>query len=179
MNIKSFLVFMYVLVDVFGVLFAQTKTEHFIYNKEGNYFRVFLKGKEHVGTFLSKVDVRLEGQGVDWIVKARVEPFQALIDDGTFSKERMKELEEYDEPLGIYVFFNETGIVSDIYFLIPTKKSSLLTDKELYAIYQKYLGTVFDLSNVTAWDDNSLTPKVRKNFLSLDYFHIPFKRLDY
>lgn len=97
-------------------MFGQTETEHFVFDKEGTYYKVFLKGKEYVDTYLLKIDVRLEYHSVLWAVNARVNPFQELIDKGIFSKERMKELEKANDSLGIYVFFNETGIVSDIFF---------------------------------------------------------------
>ncbi len=160
-------------------MFGQTETEYFVYEKEGDYFKLLPKGKEYVGTYLSKTDVRLEYHSVDWIVSARVNPFQELIDKGIFSKERMEELEKANDSLGIYVFFNETGIVSDVYFSMPIARRTLLTDEELYCIYQKYLGVLYDLTGVIAWDENSLSPKERKTFLSLDYFKIPFEDLKY
>nr|WP_302830578.1 hypothetical protein [uncultured Bacteroides sp.] len=176
---KHFLLMLMFIIGNISSMFGQTETEHFVYEKEGELFRVFLKGKEEVKTLLSKVDVRLDGHGVDWIVNARAKPFQELINEKVFSKSRMEELEKAEEPLGIYVFFNETGIVFDVYFLIPVKKKSLLTDKELYCIYQKYMGALYDLTGVIAWDENSLSPKERKTFLSLDYFKIPFEDLKY
>ena len=173
-----FLLFVLVFTNV-AYMFGQTESEQFLYEKDHEYFSISLKGKMQLDTLLRKSDVRLEGHGVAWFVNARVKPFQELIDEGAFSKERMRELEKVNDPLGIYVFFNETGIISDVYFSMPVVKRSLLTDKELYCIYQKYLGKVYDLTNVVAWDDNPLTPKKRKTFLSFDFFNIPFKDLKY
>ena len=173
-----FLLFVLVFTNV-AYMFGQMETEHFVYNKGDMNVTVSLKGKKHIDTLFPKMDVRLEGQGVAWIVNARKKPFQELIDEGVFSKERMQELEKTDDSLNIYVFFDETGIISDVYFSMPIVRKSLLTEKELYCICQKYLGKVYDLTNVVAWDDNSLTPKKRKTFLSFDLFNIPFKDLKY
>ncbi len=173
-----FLIFMFVFTNV-AYVFGQTETEHFVYYKGDISVTVSLKGKDRIDTLFPKMDVRLEGQGVAWIVNARIKPFQELIDEGVFSKDRMQELEKADDSLSIYIFFDETGVIFDIYFSMPIVKKPLLTDKELYSIYQKYLGTVVDLSNVVAWDDNSLTPKKRKAFWAFDFFDIPFKDLKY
>ncbi len=173
-----FLIFVFVITNMTYV-FGQTETEHFVYDKGDTNVTVSLKGKERIDTLFPKMDVRLEGQGVAWIVNARVKPFQELIDEGVFSRERMQELEKADDSLSIYVFFDETGVVFDIYFSMPVARKSLLTEKELFLIYQKYLGITYDLTDVTAWDDNSLTPKKRKTFLSFDLFNIPFKDLKY
>lgn len=173
-----FLIVLFVISNM-TYTFGQTETEHFVYDKGSINVVVSLKGKEKIDTLFPKMDVHLEGQGVAWIVNARVKPFQELIDEGTFSRGRMQELEKVDDSLNIYVFFDETGVVYDIYFSMPIARKSLLTEKELYCIYEKYLGTVYDLTDVVAWDDNSLTPKKRTTFLAFDLFNIPFKDLKY
>ena len=176
---KHFLLMLIFMVTNISSMFGQTETDHFVYDKDRDYFRVFLKEKEQVGTYLSKINIRMEYHNLVWVVNARVKPFQELIDEGTFSKERMKELEKANDSFGIYVFFNETGIVSDVYFTMPVARRSLLTDEELYCIYQKCLGVLYDLTNVVVLDANSLTPKVMKSFLAYDFFKIPFEALKY
>lgn len=155
-------------------LLGQTKSEHFVYKKTTDV--TFIEPKNQVNTLLSKGWGRLEiKRKVNWDIDVKVKHFQELIDQGVFSKERMKELEE-NEGIMIRLAFDETGIVSYVSFFLFKENKSILTDKELYCIAQKYTGVLFDLVGIRAFDEIG-TPKL---FFYTEYsFRIPFKDLKY
>ena len=74
------------------------------------------------------------------------------------------------------MYFDETGIVSYVSFIIKKGNDTLLTDEELYQIHQKYKTVVFDVAETPFWKSEKGTPT---SFYSDESFRIPFKDLKY
>ncbi len=97
-------------------LLGQIESKYFVYETtEGNI--VLIKPKNKVNTILSKGEALLGWRELpQWYRDIRVKPFQELIDEGKFSKERMTELKKAEEGICICLYFDETGIVSYVSF---------------------------------------------------------------
>lgn len=91
----------------------------------------------------------------------------------------MKELEK-NEGIRITYYYDETGYVSYVDFVIPVNESSILTEKELCAIYHKYMSIKLDMSNVTVWNaDDESSHKPIQSYHRSCFFSIPFEQLIY
>ena len=173
---KFTLMFMFIIVSI-NYLFGQKETEHFIYEDISTNF-IRIKPKGEINSVLSK------GRAMLWVEKKAkaiylekiLKPFQELINEGIFSSERMEELKQKGEKIRIELYFDETGVVSYVSFIIKKVNGTLLTDEELYQIHQKYRGLVFDLSETPFWKSEKGTPT---SFYSDESFRIPFKDLKY
>ena len=173
---KFTLMFMFIIVSI-NYLFGQKETEHFIYEDISTNF-IRIKPKGEINSVLSK------GRAMLWVEKKAkaiylekiLKPFQELINEGIFSSERMEELKQKGEKIRIELYFDETGVVSYVSFIIKKVNGTLLSDEELYQIHQKYRGLVFDLSETPFWKSEKGTPT---SFYSDESFRIPFKDLKY
>ena len=173
---KFTLMFMFIILSI-NYLFGQTETEHFIYEDISTNL-VRIKPKGEVNSVLAK------GRAMLWVEeKAKIiyinkilKPFQELIDEGVFSSERMEELKQKDEKIRIEMYFDETGIVSYVSFLIHKNEKTLLTDEELCQIQRKYKQVVFDLKETPVWRSQTGS---KTRFYSDESFRIPFKDLKY
>ena len=173
---KFTLMFMFIIVSI-NYLFGQKETEHFIYEDISTNF-IRIKPKGEINSVLSK------GRAMLWVEKKAkaiylekiLKPFQELINEGIFSSERMEELKQKGEKIRIELYFDETGVVSYVSFIIKKVNGTLLTDEELYQIHQKYRGLVFDLTETPFWKSEKGTPT---SFYSDESFRIPFKDLKY
>lgn len=173
---KFTLMFMFIIVSI-NYLFGQKETEHFIYEDISTNF-IRIKPKGEINSVLSK------GRAMLWVEKKAkaiylekiLKPFQELINEGIFSSERMEELKQKGEKIRIELYFDETGVVSYVSFIIKKVNGTLLTDEELYQIHQKYRGLVFDLTETPFWKSEKGTPT---SFYSDESFQIPFKDLKY
>ena len=173
---KFFLVIIFMLLNAFCFLFAQTETRYFIYEpSKGGGISINPKGETN--PILGKGEAVLELGGynghIPWHDDARVKPLQKLIDEGILSKQRMKELAG-KEPIQIISYFDETGIVKYVRFWLPDGAKSLLTDEELYAICQAYKGVLYDLSHAEVERSETGSKTV---FYCSDFFDIPFEDL--
>lgn len=158
--------------------FGQNDSQYFNYEKDRNGYTI-ITPKNEVNTVLKKGQASLYPTDPDYKTPmhddCRVKPFQELIDSGTFSRKRMRELARKDQTR-ISVYHDETGIVSYIYFYIPIGKKSLLTEKELCLISQKLKTVKYDLSQVAVYRSETGSKTV---FYCKDFYSIPFKDLKY
>lgn len=155
-------------------LYGQFDTGLFSYEKAGTV--TVIKPKKEVNRVLSKGMAILYYSSYHekpWYDDAIVKPFQELIDSGVFSAKRMRELEKGDQTR-IEVFFDETGIVSYVSFYYTEK--TLLTEKELYTICQKYKGVLYDLTYAGVLKSETGSKTV---FYCQETFTIPFEDLKY
>ena len=168
--------------ECFNLLLTQTEMEHFIYVPErGGGVSINPKGK--VNSVLQKGEVILDfgdykykKGNIPWYSDAEIKPFQKLIDKGVFSKQRMKELAAGKEPIHISLYFDETGIIKYVHFWLSDGEKTLLTDEELYAIYQAYDGLQYDLSHAKVERSENVSKTV---FYCSAFFEIPFEDLKY
>lgn len=166
------------------IVCAQNESEFFEYKKT-EYGSTMIQPKGKTNTILSKPRGLMEyffPENINFIRRLsekNAQAFQELIDDGTFSTDRMKELEK-NEGIRITYYYDETGYVSYVDFFIHVNESSILTEKELCAIYHKYMSIKLDMSNVTVWnaDDESSHEPIQSYHRSC-FFSIPFKQLIY
>ena len=173
---KFTLMFMFIIVSI-NYLFGQKETEHFIYEDISTNL-ICIKPKGEINSVLAK------GRAMLWVEKKAkaiylekiLKPFQELINEGIFSSERMEELKQKGEKIRIELYFDETGIVSYVSFIIKKGNDTLLTDEELYQIHQKYKTVVFDVAETPFWKSEKGTPT---SFYSDESFQIPFKDLKY
>lgn len=158
--------------------FGQNDSLYFNYEKDRNGYTI-ITPKNEVNTVLKKGQASLYPTDPDYKTPmhddCRVKPFQELIDSGTFSRKRMRELAREDQTR-ISVYHDETGIVSYIYFYIPIGKKTLLTEKELCLISQKLKTVKYDLSQVAVYRSETGSKTV---FYCKDFYSIPFKDLKY
>ncbi len=141
---------------------GQTESQYFVYERPNNGY-VIIKPKNEINRILEKggalleltSDTRTGGALLEltsdtrtsWGECSRVKPLQELVDDGILSKQRILELKKEDKTI-IEVFFDETGIVSYVYFWVIPGTKSLLTDQELYDIFKRYKGVKYDMTGV-------------------------------
>lgn len=118
-----------------------------------------------------------ENGTIPQIEKARIIPFQELIDEGVFSSQRMKHLRQYANSFYIIPYMDETGIISYVSFFATPQCKDTLTDAELLAICNKYKGVRYDLSKVYVIKRPGGGTK--ESFYSSDFFNIPFQSLKY
>ncbi len=172
---KNILMFVLFIVST-NCLLGQNKSRYFVYETTKSNF-VVIKPKNKVNTILSKGEATLGWRELpQWHRDVRVKPLQELIDEGKFSKERMAELKKVEEGIRISLYFDETGVVSYVSFVRPPKIKSILTEEELYTIYQKYMGVVYDLKGVYVIESTTGSKTI---FYCMDYFPIPLKDLKY
>ncbi|RGN37220.1 hypothetical protein [Bacteroides oleiciplenus] len=174
---KNIIILFIVVISSITTALGQKTTEHFVYEMQNSGY-TYITPKGEVNHVLTKGQAILENDfsyQLPWHDDARVKPFQELIDSGFFSKQRMHELEKSDRTT-IEVFFDETGTVSYIHFVIAPKEESLLTDNELYQISQKYKGIIYDMTHVSVVKSETGS---KTSFYAYDMFKIPFKDLKY
>lgn len=174
MKIQLFILFL----ALSNILFAQTETEHFTcqISKTGSvYFFPKQEKNEIIHKGEGLLDLSAYHGNLSWHQDTEVKPFQELIDNGTFTKQRMQELEK-EESIRIKSYFDETGIVKYVCFWLPKGEKTLLTDKEMYAIYQQYKTVKYDISKakVIKTETGSKT-----QFYVPILFKIPFEDLKY
>lgn len=173
MKLQLFILF----IALSNILFAQTETEHFIFQpaKGGG---TLITPKEKTNEILKKGEATLDWLGYDkeipWHKDVYVKPFQEMINQHIFSSTRMKELEK-NANIRICPYFDESGIIKYVEFWLPTNVTTSLTDKELYAIYQAYMGIKYDISFCKAYNDKGIVTQ----FYCSDFFEIPFEDLKY
>ena len=103
-----------------------------------------------------------------------------MIDKHIISRERMRELAEAKEEIAITLKFDETGIISYVYFVYNKKKGTLLTDDELYKISQAYLGKEYSVEGaVEVWQYDRGPIRRLTSFRGEDTFNIPFDELKF
>lgn len=158
--------------------FGQNDSLYFNYEKT-QYGSTIISPKNEVNTVLKKGQAVLYQLEPSYIIPVhedcRVKPFQELIDNGAFSGKRMRELAREDQTT-IFVNYDETGIVSYVYFFVPVGSKSLLTEKELCLISQKLKTVKYDLSQLAVYRSETGSKTV---FYCEDLYPIPFKDLKY
>ena len=175
MKKKLFVLIVFVLS--INTVFGQKETSHFIYEKQKSGL-IIIKAKNENNSILSKGEAVLTHDlafKIPWHKESRVKPFQELIDDGTFSKERLQKLRKEDN-IRIEVYFDETGVVSFVRFIVGANENTLLTDEELYKITQKYIGVKYDMSHARVYKSETGSKTI---FYLSDYFYIPYEDLKY
>ena len=174
---KKFTFTLMFIIASISCLFGQKETEHFIYEDISTNL-ICIKPKGEINSVLAKGRAMLwvEEKAKSIYINEILKPFQELIDEGVFSSERIEELKQKGEKIRIELYFDETGVVSYVSFIIKKVNGTLLTDEELYQIHQKYRGLVFDLSETPFWKSEKGTPT---SFYSDESFRIPFKDLKY
>lgn len=175
---KKYLVSLLSLITVVISLYGQNDARCFKYEKDQNGYTI-ITPKNEVNTVLKKGQASLYSTDSDYKSPVhedcRVKPFQELIDNGAFSSRRMRELSREDQTR-ISVYYDETGIVSYIYFYIPVGKQSLLTEKELCLISEKLKTVKYDLSRLAVYRSETGSKTV---FYCKDFYSIPFEDLKY
>ena len=173
---KFTLMFMFIIVSI-NYLFGQKETEHFIYEDiETNYFRIKPKGEINKVLAKGKATLWVGDKALPTYKESILKPFQELIDEGVFSSERMRELKQKEEKLRIELYFDETGIVSYVSFVIRKERGTLLTDEELHQVHKKYMGVAFDMTGTPVWKSETGS---KTSFYCEESFRIPFKDLKY
>lgn len=173
MKVQLFILFL----ALSNILSAQTETEHFIFQPaKGGGTEILPKNKTN--EILKKGEAVLswldyEGH-LPWEEEVYIKPFQNMINQHIFSSQRMKELKE-SANIYICTYFDESGIIKYVRFWKPDNTSTSLTDKELYAIYQAYMGVKYDISFCKAHNDKGIVTR----FYCADFFEIPFENLKY
>lgn len=173
---KFTLILMFIIASI-SYLSGQTETEHFIREViETNYIRIKPKGEINSVLAKGRASLWVEKKAKSIYLKKILKPFQELINEGVFSSERMKELKQKEEKIEVELYFDETGIVSYVSFIIRKEKDTLLTDEELYQIHQKYRKVVFDVAETPV---NESETGSKTSFYSDESFRIPFDDLKY
>ena len=178
--------FIAVFISVFGFyisLFSQTSTEHFVFEDNGkDLMRMLPKGVENTLLAKGTGKVDLDYSKINWLQEIEVSVFQSLIDRGVFTAERMRELCNANERIFIWPYIDETGVVGYVRFTYRKEKGTLLTDEELYAIYQALMGKKYDMSGVTVWEWDEVmgvrTKQLSSFYISPSFF-IPFRWLKF
>ena len=178
--------FITIFISVWGIsmsLFSQTALEHFVLEDKGKgIVSILPKGVEN--TLLAKGNGKVEYDysKINWLQEIEVSVFQSLIDKGVFTAERMRELCNAEEGIFIYPYLDETGVVGYVRFTYRKEKGTLLTDEELYAIYQALMGKKYDMSGVTVWEWDEVMgvgTKQLSSFYISPAFFIPFRWLKF
>lgn len=173
---KTILLTSAIIIACVNCLFAQTESKYFEYKTIEEGYTIRPKGK--VNTVLAKPFGRIELDSkkiVDKLRDLEAKPFQRLIDNGAFTKARMKELEK-EEGIMINTYIDDTGITLYVYFYVHNSRKSILTDNELYCIVQEYMKEKIDFTGVKVYDEKG---NLIKSFHSEGAFRIPFKELKY
>ncbi len=174
---KKILFVLIVFVLSANTALGQKETSRFVYEKRESGL-VIIKSKNENNSILSKGRAIISHDidfKIPWHEESRVKPFQELIDVGTFSKERLQKLKKEDNT-GIRVYFDETGVVSFVRFIVGANENTLLTDEELYKITQKYIGVKYDMSHARVYKSETGSKTI---FYLSDYFYIPYEDLKY
>lgn len=178
---KKFLLLIVSMCCSINMAFSQVifTSEHFIYKQIKN--NVLVKPVGMVDKTLSKEEGlwKLDYDKLNWF-EVRRTAFQDMIDKHIISRERMRELAEAKEEIAITLKFDETGIISYVYFVYNKKKGTLLTDDELYKISQAYLGKVYSVEGaVEVWQYDRGPIRRLTSFRGEDTFNIPFDELKF
>ena len=171
---KNLLMIVVILLSA-TTLKGQTESQYFVYERPNNGY-VIIKPKNEINRILEKGGALLEltsDTRTSWGECSRVKPLQGLVNDGIFSKQRILELKKEDKTI-IEVFFDETGIVSYVYFWVLPGTKSLLTDQELYEILQRYKGIKYDMTGVSVIESEKGS---KASFYSSDAFELPYEDL--
>ena len=171
---KNLLMIVVILLSA-TTLKGQTESQYFVYERPNNGY-VIIKPKNEINRILEKGGALLEltsDTRTSWGECSRVKPLQELVDDGILSKQRILELKKEDKTI-IEVFFDETGIVSYVYFWVLPGTKSLLTDQELYEILQRYKGIKYDMTGVSVIESEKGS---KASFYSSDAFELPYEDL--
>lgn len=159
-------------------LTAQTDTKHFtcqISETGSTYFFPKQETNEILKKGEGLLDLSAYHGNLNWHQDNEVKPFQELINNRTFTKQRMQELEK-GENIRIKSYFDETGIVKYVCFWLPKGKKTLLTDEEMYAIYKQYKGIKYDISKAKVIKTET---GLKNRFYVSILFGIPFEDLKY
>ncbi|WP_294608515.1 hypothetical protein [uncultured Bacteroides sp.] len=174
---KNILMIVVILLSA-TTLMGQTESQHFVYEKheKPNDGYMTMKPKNEINRILEKGGVLLELPSetkTSWGEYSRVKPLQELVDEGVLSKQRILELKKEDKTI-INVFFDETGIVSYVYFWVIPGTKSLLTDQELYDIAQRYKGIKYDMTGAKVIESEKGS---KTSFYCSDFFKLPYEDL--
>lgn len=180
---KKVIITLFVAFYAIATAFAQTtiSSEHFIYEYKDKQGMVIVKPKDRVDTTLAKEEGlwKLDHQKLNWR-DIRRSTFQELINQNIISSDRIKELANAKEKIRIEVHFDETGVISYVYFTYYKNNGTLLTDNELYQISQAYLGKVYSVEGAAeVWQYDKVPPRKLTIFRGEDSFYIPFEELVY
>lgn len=159
-------------------LVAQTDTKHFtcqISETGSTYFFPKQETNEILKKGEGLLDLSAYHGNLTWHQDNEVKPFQELINNKTFTKQRMQELEK-GENIRIKSYFDETGIIKYVCFWLPKGKKTLLTDEEMYAIYKQYKGVKYDISKAKVIKTET---GLKNQFYVPILFGIPFEDLKY